>query len=212
MSSETSNASQNEPSKELQEQLIVAEYNQCRNALIKNIELMDRSETFFLSAAAAVFAYSSSVHKNLTFGVTFKVLPLLILLAGLLRFFVLDKAVGYYNDYLAVIENKYKMKINNKCKNILDLTNFFRRKNKKRLYWYRLIPYYAAISLYSIYLSYFLHKYFILLSVSASIFLVSMILLVNSIFRLICIESEARSACGCGHASAPSVQKCLDSD
>lgn len=203
MSSETSSASQNEPSKELREQLIVSEYNQCRNALVKNIELMDRSETFFLSAAAAAFAYFFPNHENQTFAVIFKVLPLLILLAGLQRFFVLDKAVGYYNDYLVSIEDRYK--------NLINLTNYFRGRNNKRLFWIRLVPYCAAISIYSGYCCFFLKNNFILLFLSVSAFLLSTLLLIVCIVSLICIECGCRKPCGCGHvcSTAPRESKCV---
>ena len=114
---------------ELQEQLIVAEYNQCRSALLKNIELMDRSEVFYLTAAGAAAAYylakfritpghsATFIETNVAF------FPLYILVFGLLRFFALDNVVRIYNNYLKNIEEKHK--------NYLDFTGFFREKIKK---------------------------------------------------------------------------------
>lgn len=147
MCSESSKGPQErEESKELREQLIVAEYNQCRSALLKNIELMDRSEVFYLTAAAAATAYFLTNDK-IASGKTIPIIellvglfPLYILLFGLFRFLALDRTVKIYNDYLQKIEDKHK--------NSIGLTTFFRKKNQKILFYYRLIPFLTTLTFY----------------------------------------------------------------
>lgn len=117
-------------STQLREQLIVAEYNQCRDVLVKNIELMDKSEAFFFGSAGLSVAYflaNCNANKHNTTVDPTKILvgffPLFILLFGLLRFFALDNTISIYNNYLETIEIKHQKE--------LKLTRFFRKKIKR---------------------------------------------------------------------------------
>lgn len=136
---------------DLSNQLIVAEYEQCRAALLKNIELMDKSEVFYLSGSVIVAAYSAASNSHINYmtrqySQEFMVLmlPIFILILGIIRFFVLDKTVYIYNQYLEAIESKNKY---------LNLTAFFRRHNNNRLYFGRLLPFVTGFFGYSVYLA-----------------------------------------------------------
>lgn len=78
---------------DLSNQLIVTEYEQCRAALLKNIELMDKSEVFYLSGSVIVAAYSAASNSHINYmtrqySQEFMVLmlPIFILILGIIRF------------------------------------------------------------------------------------------------------------------------------
>jgi hypothetical protein len=149
---------------DLSNQLIVAEYEQCRAALLKNVELMDRSENFYLggAAAAAVLVFNSTTNANYPClqhpaDILLVCAPLIILIIGLLRFVVLDRTVKIYNNYIEQIEDK-----NHK---IIKFTKTFRHHNKNLLYYGRITPFLLLIVLYMSYVkSYIFNNHNILIS------------------------------------------------
>lgn len=127
--------------------LVVAEYNACRQMIVKNIEIMEKLETFSVGASAAAAAFSIALIKadisdvsrsclgtyatNAIFNTTpihapslsafvlgSAILPIIIVLFGFTRFWALDKTIGTYNRYIIGIERRHPD---------INLTSHYRR-------------------------------------------------------------------------------------
>jgi hypothetical protein len=104
------------------DQLLVEEYKSCRDLIIKNIDIIEKTEVYAVGASAAIFVFSLSATAR-TVGVLSAWLPLVIAILGFMRFLGLDDTIDKINNHLVNLEKKHKS---------INWTTFYREHNKKK--------------------------------------------------------------------------------
>ena len=125
-----------------QADILKEEYVACRDLILKNIELLEKTEIVIIIAAATSAAFSITFYTNgvqskifrmhqSLYSVTYLMafLPIVITYFGVLRFMITDRAIGIYNDYIEQIEAVYSFNVGNI--RLINLTNFFRERNRR---------------------------------------------------------------------------------
>lgn len=133
----------NHVSVELNKDLIIAEYSACRDILSKNIDIMEKFEIYSVGAIAASMVFLLNLcFEDINFIEQLKnhpdirrifLIPFVISLFGLMKFYSLDSVIGVYNDYLEKLECTY---------GVLGLTTHFRKWNKSSPISLRVIHYF----------------------------------------------------------------------
>ena len=90
----------------LGETLLVEEYKACRDLIKTNIDIIEKSEVYAIGAASAAAVYCLSATMELVQRAACW-LPLVIAIAGALRFLGIDSTIGKLNNYLVSIEKRY---------------------------------------------------------------------------------------------------------
>jgi hypothetical protein len=85
--------------------LQIEEYEFCRQLIIENISVIEKTEIYAVGAVAATIAFSAS-QSNPLLAFLSSLLPLIISIIGFTRFFGMDKTIGRINSYLITLEEK----------------------------------------------------------------------------------------------------------
>lgn len=111
--------------KNIDEQLIISEYNSCRSAILKNIEIMEKFELVTAAAVIGMSAFLFSHDKSSIPNISF-FLPLIISIFGYLKYLSIDSVIGFYNNFLIETEKYFP--------NIINLTTNFRDCKHDRIF------------------------------------------------------------------------------
>ena len=103
--------------------LLIEEYKSCRDLIKTNIDIMEKLEVYSIGAIAAVTTFALSKDNSTVEGVAIW-LPLVITVAGFIRFLGVDSTIGKINDYLKGIEGSYGS---------LGWTSFYRRSARVKM-------------------------------------------------------------------------------
>lgn len=119
------------------ESLIIEEYKSCRDAIIKNIEIMEKFEIYCVSAIAISLSFSISISisilkNNHNLYDISTITPFAISVFGLIKYMSLDNAIGIYNKYLRSTEDQIST---------IDLSTFFKKNNDNNFINLRFVHY-----------------------------------------------------------------------
>lgn len=85
--------------------LLVEEYKSCRELILKNIDIMEKTEVYATGACAAIFVFSLQSSDHIVSVIT-AWLPVFITMLGFLRFYGLDDVIDKINGHLVELETR----------------------------------------------------------------------------------------------------------
>ena len=102
--------------------LLIEEYKSCRELILKNIDIMEKTEVYATGACAAIFVFSLQSSDRIVSVVT-AWLPIIITILGILRFYGLDDVIDKINGHLIELERAHPP---------LNWTTYYRANNSSK--------------------------------------------------------------------------------
>jgi hypothetical protein len=106
----------------IEEQLLVEEYKSCRELILKNIDIIEKTAIYAIGACAAIGVYSLQASDRVVADITILLAPIVAIL-GWLHFAAMDEIISKINGHLMETEEKHPA---------LNWTHYYRANNRPK--------------------------------------------------------------------------------